>query len=110
MSATRSRRVRRPPDRSRWPVYVSNERVADVLDDVAALLEPAEPNPYRVQAWRTGAATVRALDGGVAEILDREGTAGLDRLPGIGPVLARAIAEIVQTGRLRMLDRLRGRR
>jgi Holliday junction resolvasome RuvABC DNA-binding subunit len=33
---------------------------------------------------------------------------GLDRLPGIGPVLARAIFSIVCTGRLAILDRLRG--
>jgi hypothetical protein len=33
---------------------------------------------------------------------------GLDRLSGIGPVLARAIRSLVKTGRLPMLERLRG--
>jgi hypothetical protein len=37
-----------------------------------------------------------------------KGVAGLDELPGIGSVLARAIAELAFTGHFVMLDRLRG--
>jgi hypothetical protein len=42
------------------------------------------------------------------EILVREGLEGLDRLPGIGLVLARAIRQLAFTGHHPMLDRLRG--
>jgi DNA polymerase (family 10) len=33
---------------------------------------------------------------------------GLERIPGIGPVIGRAVRDLVLTGRLPMLDRLRG--
>lgn len=87
---------------------VRNEDVADVLERVADLLEAQGENPYRVRAYRAGARTLRASETRVAEILEREGLEGVDRLPSIGKSLAAAIAEIVHTGRLGMLERLEG--
>ena len=86
----------------------ANEPIAAKLDEVAALLEEQEANPFRVHAWRAGAATVRALERPVLDILREQGLEGLDRLPAVGPVLARAIRELAERGRLGMLDRLRG--
>src|SRR5512140_2870898 len=86
----------------------ANEPIAAKLEQVAALLEEQGANQYRVRAWRMAAETVRALERPVTEILREEGAEGIDRLPGIGPVLVRAIREIVERGRLGMLDRLRG--
>lgn len=86
-----------------------NVDIAKQLDEVAQLLEEQKANPFRVQAYRNAAATVRELERGVDDILDAEGLAGLDRLPTIGPALARVIDQLVATGRLPMLERLRGR-
>lgn len=85
-----------------------NRRVASRLDEVAGLLETQGANPFRVDAWRKAAQTLRGLDRSVSDLLSAEGLDGLDRLPGVGPVLSRAIATLVATGRLPMLDRLRG--
>jgi len=85
-----------------------NASIAARLEEVAALLEQQGGNPFRVGAYRKAARTLRQLDRPVSEILDREGAEGLDRLPGIGPVLSRAIESLVETGRLPMLERLRG--
>lgn len=85
-----------------------NRQVADRFDEAASLLEQQQANPFRIQAYRNAAETIRTLPRGVAEILHEEGLEGLDRLPTIGPALARAIGLIVDTGRLPMLDRLRG--
>jgi hypothetical protein len=85
-----------------------NEDVADALERVADLLEAQDESPYRVRAWRAGAHSVRSQAEPVAALLAREGREGLDRLPSIGKSLAGAIAELVHTGRLRMLDRLEG--
>jgi len=79
-----------------------------VLERVADLLEAQGENPYRVRAYRAGARTLRTCEPRVAEILEREGLEGVDRLPNIGKSLAAAIAEIVHTGRLGMLERLEG--
>ena len=85
-----------------------NEAVAAALDEVAELLERQHANQYRVAAWRGAAHVIRGLDETVGELLAREGLGGLDRLPGIGPALARAIHEYATTGHLGTLDRLRG--
>ncbi|MFP5354466.1 MAG: helix-hairpin-helix domain-containing protein [Gemmatimonadota bacterium] len=85
-----------------------NRQVADRFDEAASLLEQQQANPFRVQAYRNAAETIRTLPRGVGEILHQEGLEGLDRLPTIGPALARAISLIVDTGRFPMLDRLRG--
>lgn len=86
-----------------------NVYVANMLDETAQLLEGQRANAFRMQAYRNAANTVRSLRGGVDDILDAEGLAGLDRLPGIGQTLARVIDQIVTTGRFPMLERLRGR-
>lgn len=85
-----------------------NATVARKLEEVAWLLEEQGSNPYRVQAYRQAADMLRRLHQSVADIVEREGVEGLRRLPGIGESLARSIRELVLTGRLPILDRLRG--
>jgi len=87
---------------------LSNAEIASRLDDVASLLEDQGANQYRVQAWRGGAASIRQLERPARDIVHDEGIEGLDRIPGIGSALARAIRELVETGRLSTLERLRG--
>lgn len=86
-----------------------NAHVADQLDETARLLEEQKANPFRVRAYRNAASTVRELPRGVDDILDAEGLDWLDRLPAIGPALARVIDQLVTTGRFPMLEQLRGR-
>jgi hypothetical protein len=85
-----------------------NARIAARLDEVARLLEQQGADRFRVRAYVQAAQTVRQLSRPVSELLDEGGLAGLDRLRGIGPVLARAIRALAIDGRLPMLDRLRG--
>ena len=85
-----------------------NAQVGRRLEEVAELLEEQGANVFRVQAYRRGAETVRRLARPVSEILEQEGVEGLQRLPGVGDRLAIAIRDIIRTGRLPMLDRLRG--
>jgi len=85
-----------------------NAAVARRLEEVAGVLEEQGASVHRVRAYRTAADVVRRLDRSVADILKEQGVDGLERLPGIGPVLSRAIRSIVTTGRLPILERLRG--
>lgn len=85
-----------------------NRLVADQLEEAASLLEQQQANPFRVQAYRNAASTLRESPRSVTDILRAEGIEGLDRLPAIGPALALTISLIVDTGRFPMLDRLRG--
>lgn len=86
-----------------------NGTIARRLEEVAGLLEEQGANPFRIQAYRHAAQVVRRERRTVADILEREGVEGLERLPGIGEGLSRSIRDLVHTGRLPMLDRLRGK-
>jgi hypothetical protein len=85
-----------------------NLLIADRLRQAAALLEEQGANPFRVRAYRTAADTVAGLEDDVGGLIGPEGTAALEALPGIGPSLAAAIAEMARTGRWAMLERLKG--
>jgi hypothetical protein len=87
---------------------VSNDDLADLLDETADLLAAQGANPFRVRAYRSAAGRLRKLLRPASEILAAEGIEGLERLPGIGQSLASLISELVTTGRAAMLDRLRG--
>jgi DNA polymerase (family X) len=85
-----------------------NAVIATRLEDVADILEAQQANPYRVQAYRRAAMTVRNCDCTMDEIVKEEGVEGLQNLPGIGESLSRTIHQLVTSGRLPMLERLRG--
>lgn len=85
-----------------------NERAAEIFRECAGILEQQAANPYRVNAYVRAANVLDALQDDVSEILEKDGTDGLEKLPGIGKGLAAAIEEIARTGRLSQLDRLRG--
>lgn len=93
-----------PPVRT----LLDNEAIAAALERVADLLLAQEANPFRVRAYHRGADIVRALVPSVGDILDAAGTAGLERIPGIGDSLASAVEELAHTGRLGLLERLEG--
>lgn len=90
------------------PLPLSNEAVARCFEEIATLLSEQDANPFRIRAYQQAAETIRGLDQPLAEILEVDGLPGLIRLPHIGESLARSINELVHTGHLRTLDRLRG--
>lgn len=85
-----------------------NADVAGRLDEVARLLAAQGANRFRVHAYERAAETVRRLSRPVSEIFESQGVAGLEALPGIGAGIARAIRDLLEGGRLAMLERLRG--
>jgi len=85
-----------------------NLQVADLLRQMADVLEQQQANPYRITAYRRAAEAVESLDEDVRDVLGREGTDGLIRLPFIGTGIASSIQEIAATGRLARLERIRG--
>jgi hypothetical protein len=86
-----------------------NVDVAEMLREMGALLDAQGGNPYRAAAYRRAADTIAGPAGAnVRAIFERDGAAGLDALPGIGPGIAAAIGEMLTRGRWAQLDRLRG--
>lgn len=85
-----------------------NQLVADKLREAADLLEQQQANPFRVRAYRRAADTLVDLKDNIQTLSEQEGLKGLEALPGIGEGIARAIYEIVASGRWAQLERLRG--
>lgn len=83
---------------------MDNAGVTEALREVAALLALEGASPFKVRAYERGARAVAALAEDVTE-LARAGR--LQAVPGIGPTLARTIAELSQTGQSEQLTRLR---
>lgn len=86
-----------------------NNDIARQFEFIAGLLESRDANPYRVEAYRNAAEILRELDRNVSEIVETEGQAGLEKIPGIGKSLARSITEYLHTGRMSVFERIRGR-
>jgi DNA polymerase (family 10) len=85
-----------------------NRQVASRLDEVAQILEEQGANPFRVRAYRRAAGTLRELSRPVSQVLETGGMEALEALPHVGESLARSIRDLVLTGRLPMLQRMRG--
>ena len=84
---------------------VQNAEIAVMFDQAAELLEIEGENQFRVRAYRRAARTIEGLPQSVKNLL----SAGRDlsELPGIGKDLAGKIAEIVETGHFKLLDKLK---
>ena len=83
---------------------VTNAEIAAVFEQLADLLEvEGEENPFRIRAYRNAARVIRGLDRSLAEMVAQG--EDLEALPRIGHELAAKIREIVETGRLRALER-----
>lgn len=96
---------RMPPSSARC---LGNDDIAGRLDEVADLLAVQRANPFRIEAYRKAAETLRSLPEPVSAIHARGGLAALEALPGIGASISRSIAGLLAWGRLPMLERLRG--
>ena len=86
---------------------VHNEEIARAFDEVADLLSLEDENPFRIRAYRRAAQNIRGQRRELAERIEHGEDP--DDIAGIGKDLAAKIAELVATGRLKALERLRRR-
>ncbi|MDX1622991.1 MAG: helix-hairpin-helix domain-containing protein, partial [Gemmatimonadota bacterium] len=85
-----------------------NDEIAARLEEVARIYEEQGANRFRIRAWRRAAATLRAETRSIAGVYAEGGLEALQELPGVGETIGRAIATLLEYGRLPMLERLRG--
>lgn len=88
---------------------LDNGAIAQALEEVAALFEAKDSNPFRVRAYRKAARTIRALERPLQEVVASDGIEGLTRLEGIGKSIANTVEQTLRTGKMSLLDRLRAR-
>lgn len=84
---------------------LNNAEIADRLSALAQLLTVEKANPYKIRAYRRAAATIRGLGESVDELV--RNNVDLTGYAGIGEAISGAVREIVLTGTLASLDKLR---
>jgi len=83
---------------------MKNQLVADILYQIADLLDLKGEIFFKTRAYRQAAQTIDVLDEDI-EIVSRENR--LREIPGVGEALAKKIKEIVETGHLGYFERLK---
>lgn len=83
---------------------MENIEIVRILDEVADLLEIQQANPFRVRAYRNAVRTINAHASPLRKLVEQG--ADLTELPSIGKGLADNIRELVESGRLTMLDEM----
>ncbi len=89
------------------PGTPSNAAIARALRETADLLEAHEANPHRIRAYRTAASSIEHAPFRVAERVFGGGRDALRELPGVGKAIGGSVDELVYTGTLGLLERLR---
>jgi DNA polymerase (family 10) len=84
---------------------LSNAEIADRLARLAQLLSVQKENPYKVRAYQRAAARIRQLPESLDEMVSNE--EDLTQFSGIGDAMASAIREIVRTGTLGKLEKMK---
>lgn len=83
---------------------MGNQKIADIFEDIADILEFQGENPFRIKAYRRAAANLRSMSEDVSSYA-KDNT--LATLPGIGKDLAEKINEIIKTGNLKAYQKLK---
>lgn len=87
---------------------IGNAEVARALREMALFLE-MDDVPFKPRAYEKAALTVEALDRPLREIDAAGGSRALAALPDVGRGIAERIHELLRTGRMEELERLRAR-
>jgi DNA polymerase (family 10) len=86
---------------------VENKSIADLLTEIADILDIQGENPFRVRSYRNAARTIADMGQSVRAMV-RAGE-DLEQIPGIGKSLQERIEEIVSTGKCGFLEELRAK-
>lgn len=91
-----------PQDRER---PLGNAEIAARLETLAQLLSASRENPYKVKAYRRAAAKIRNMSESIEDLVRQE--ADLTAYAAIGSGISSALREIVATGTMGKLEKLR---
>src|SRR5438874_3744418 len=82
---------------------MTKAQIAEVLSEIATLLELKDENPFKIRAYANAARSIEAWGGNLADLQDEE---ALAKIPGIGKAIAAKIKELAGTGSLKYLQDL----
>jgi DNA polymerase (family 10) len=88
-------------------MIIRNSDIADIFDRIADYLEIEGENPFKIRAYRNASRTIRGLGPELKEMV-AEGE-NLTELPSIGKELATKIVEMLNTGTVQTLEKLKAK-
>ena len=83
---------------------MKNQFVADILNEIADLLDIKGEIFFKTRAYRIAAQAIEVLEGDIETAVSED---RLTSISGIGEAIAKKITEIVETGRLEYLEELK---
>jgi len=83
---------------------MTKSQIAEVLQEIATLLELKDENPFKIRAYANAARSLETFGGSLGDLQDEE---ALAKIPGIGKAIAAKIKELAGTGKLKYLEELR---
>ena len=86
---------------------MTNKELAEVLTQIADLLEIKGEVVYKVQAYRRVANTLAEYSPELVET--RKSSGKLPKIPGVGEAIAQKLEELLATGHLVFLEKLKQR-
>ena len=89
-------------------IGLNNSEVSRILREISILLE-IDGVKYKPRAYEKAAKSIEALDEEVAAIYRRGGLEALMEIPYVGASIARKIAELITTGRLKYYEDLKAK-
>lgn len=82
---------------------MDNADIANILYEIADILEIQNANSFRISAHRRAAQTIESLPEDINRVYKRD---KLDDIPGVGASIAQKIKELIETGKLKELAKL----
>lgn len=83
---------------------MDKKEIAEILEEIATLLELKGENPFRIRAYRNGARALLNIDEDLGDAIEKE---TLTKYEGIGDHLAQKITKLYKTGRLPEYEKLK---
>ena len=78
--------------------WMDNEEIARRFNRMASLMEVRGEDTFRVRSYRMAAEAIETWPTPMKEIVDQDGAAGLQEIPGVGKAIAGKIVELLEHG------------
>src|SRR5436309_6016289 len=78
--------------------WMGNEEIARRFNRMASLMEVRGEDTFRVRSYRMAAEAIETWPTPMKEIVDQDGAAGLQEIPGVGKAIAGKIVELLDRG------------
>lgn len=83
---------------------MDNREIAEILEEMATLLNLKGVNPFKVKAYDRAAATIQSM---TEDVVDVHKAGGLSKIKGVGSSIAKILEELVDKGTAEQLEELR---